>query len=131
MRKWTIVLIVLLVPVMILSCTPLGIQTDESGMPVLVPGGPVDNALGMLGYREAVEAGLGVLSIFGLLRGGQYKRAGLSLVRGVKVLYDGYKDDKKISKDEMIAGMKAVQEQDKTRGTVNGLIAKVSGKKAA
>lgn len=137
MRKWIQMSLVAFICVSFLTgCAALmaffGIETLPDGTTVVKTGGGMAGAIASLipGYGTIATAGIGALTtLWSAIRGKRYKDAGVSVVRGVKAAYYGYKDDHRLSEKEMLEILKVVQEQDKTRATVNNILGIVSGKK--
>lgn len=126
MRKSALVFLAMVL-MGVMGCTALdtlvGIDPqigEKTGPGVVESARPFAPLVGPYG-TVAVE-GLGVLAlIYTFLRGKKYKAAALSGVRGVEEIVKAF-EDKKVTKEEVVAILKKIQEKDGTRDVVRKLI---------
>lgn len=134
MKTWTKMSVMAFVLVALTGCAAfwaaIGVTTGSDGS---FSADPTGGIVGMIAnYFLPGIGGLGVGGLAALVahvKGKRYKAAGLSLVRGIKEVFDSYKDDHKFSREEVLSIIKATQQADGTRGTVNQLLSIVTGSK--
>lgn len=104
----------------------LGVGTTDDGAvytkeaPIKGVAGLLDGILGLGGLASGAA---GVLTgLYQRARKKEYASAGGSLARGVAELLNHVEKDNSIGKEEALAIIKAIQNRDDTRGTVNRIL---------